>query len=503
MPAIYWYRSLENCLELLETLTVSSPPEPSEQPRSAPLPAPESHFSRAGVISVLALITLVLVLFTGLSVSYFPELVQPTPSVTTTSIRVSPTETPTLARPLQIPPDNMSATALPMPANQYGLYEQKDNIYMTPLAGGSPVLLHTPSYLYSRAVPPIVTPDGQLLYSGDGLWLTKLFQDTPRKIATLAPDQVITSMVLNQDSTMVAWSTEPKNGSGTVNIYAGPLNASQLVYQHSASNCPCFRVFSFLNNNQASKQHTTLLLTDDRGDHRAVQYGLWTLDIANLPLSSATSSPVATVMPTTTATATASSVQTQLLDVNAFQMPLALAPDGSTLLYSTYGGVVPEPTNGSVPEDIAALNYANSLSLATVDDQALTLQAQQVLLPEQHGLSGIADYHWEMSPLFSPDGHTLVYVVFSSDNQPPFNRHSALYAVQITGHGTQMHAAQPQLLATGSSRFIEPGAWVNNQTFTFYADTVIYMLDIKSGTITQVAQVHSYAHIVATVQRQM
>jgi hypothetical protein len=267
-------------------------------------------------------------------------------------------------------------------------------------------------------------------------------------------------------------------------VHAGSLDGTQaVVYQQSAANCPCFRVFSFLNGS-GQNGHTTLLLTDDRGDHREVQYGLWTLDLSHMPPDA----------------------PQPLLGEDTLQMPLALAPGRNLLLYSTYGGIVPEPTNESVPDDIAALNYANNLSFTPISGKPLALGAVQTILSEQHGLSSIADYHWVFSPQFSPDAHTLVYVVFSSDNQLPFNRHSALYTVSINGSGSSVRASRPQLLATASSHFVELGVWLDNHTLSLYADGTIYTLDTHSGSLTaiqQFASANTYAHIVATlVQKQ-
>ena len=130
-------------------------------------------------------------------------------------------------------------------------------------------------------MPPRVTPSGQLLYSGNGLWLTNIFTDMPEQIATLPPGQVITSMVLSNDGTTVAWSTEPANGTGNNMLYVGPLEKSVPVYLHDATDCPCYRAFAFLQG-KGLKANSTLLLTNDRGDHRAVHYGLWSLNLVRL-----------------------------------------------------------------------------------------------------------------------------------------------------------------------------------------------------------------------------
>ena len=54
-------------------------------------------------------------------------------------------------------------------------------------------------------------------------------------------------MALSNDGTMIAWSTEPVDGTGNIDIYAGPLAAPTIVYEQPALDCPCFRIFSFAN----------------------------------------------------------------------------------------------------------------------------------------------------------------------------------------------------------------------------------------------------------------
>lgn len=503
------------------TQQLSSPPE-QPQHTSQPLPKAEPRFPRIGIVSVLILIVLLLILFTGLSIHNVPQLVAlaqstATPGITPTSPQTpQATATPTSIGPVQIP-GNAVATHTPTPTTQYILYEQQQGsdpqygLYLIPATGGTPQLLNTPGYIYSRSVSPVLTKSGQILYSGNGLWLIDPFQGNPHQIATISADDVITSMVLNSDGSMVAWSTEPKDGNGQISVHAGFLDSTQngttqnstqaVVYQQSAANCPCFRVFSFLNGS-GQNGHTTLLLTDDRGDHREVQYGLWTLDLSLSHAPTATPQPTATSQPT--ATPQPMAIPQLLLDEDTLQMPLALVPGHSLLLYSTYGGIVPEPTNESVPDDIAALNYANNLSFTPISGKPLTLGTVQTILPEQHGLSSIAEYHWVFSPQFSPDARTLVYVVFSSDNQLPFNRHSAVYTVNISGTGSHMRAGVPQLLATASSHFVELGVWLDNHTLTLYADGVLYTLDIHNGTLTAIQQFasgNSYAHIVASLMQ--
>jgi len=373
-------------------------------------------------------------------------------------------------------PNNQKTPPLQLPGERYIIYEQQNNLYMVPSSGGLPQLLPAPGYVYSEAVRPILTATGQLLYSGNGLWLMDIFDGTSTQIATLAPNQIVTSMALSNDGTTVAWTTESIDGNGDADIYAGPLAEPVLVYQQPEAACPCFSVFSFMHG-PGEQGNTTLLITDDQGSHEGVKYGLWSLDLtARLP-----------------------AVPQPLLDENPLQGPLALAPNENVLLYSSNEGVVPIPTDGSVPIDIASLTYANSLNLATLSEQPLALSVPQVVLPVQHNLSNSAAYHWVTSPTFTPGAHTLIYVEFSSDSQAPFHRHSALYTVQFTGSGALLHMARPRLLATSSALLIELGAWFNNHIITFYADGALYALDVHTGAVTTILQTGAYARIIAVV----
>src|SRR5438270_6480690 len=154
-------------------------------------------------------------------------------------------------------------------------------------------------------------------------------------------------MALSSDGTTVAWSTEPSGGDGVIDIYAGPLTAPTRVFEQLSSNCPCFRIFAFLNG-QGKQSNTTLLLTDGQQSHEAIQFGLWELNIAN---------------PTP---------QPLMDEGNSQQGPLALAPRSNILLYASYEGEVPKPSDGSVPDDVATLTYPNNLDMTTLDVQPLT-----------------------------------------------------------------------------------------------------------------------------------
>ncbi len=470
---------------------VTDPPDQNEQRVSQPLSEPRFRLTRAGIIFSLLLVVLLLLLFSGELVYSLVRTAQAaqtaaTPTLSATSgLQASPTSkstgtaTSTTTPGLQTLPitvlKHQDAPPLQLSASQYIIYEQSNTLYLVSATGKYAQVIPTQGFISDNAAPPILTPTGQLLYSGDGIWMTNVFGGTPTQIAPLAAGQVITSMALSDDGKMLAWSTEPANGVGTLVIYAGPLSNPAIVYQQSATNCPCFRVFSFMHGTSAQAD-STLLLTDDRGSHQAVQNGLWSLDINVTP---------AALQP--------------ILAEDPAQGPLALAPFSNTLLYSSDEGTVPDPTDGSVPPDVAALSYANSLSITTLNGVSPTIGNSQVVLPEQDNLSNGAQYHWVTTPIFSPDAHTLAYVEFSNDQQEPYDRHSAIYTVQISGSGSQMHESKPQLLATTTSQLVELGPWYNSHILTLYADGTLYALDTQSGSLTIFAQPSSYARIVAVV----
>jgi hypothetical protein len=215
-------------------------------------------------------------------------------------------------------------------------------------------------------------------------------------------------------------------------------------------------------------------LTDDRGDYRSVQYGLWALDLARKP----------------------GQKPRQLMSGVQPAGPLTLAPNSHMLLYSGYEGFVPSPIDGSVPAGASSLNYANSLSILTSGSNAPTARSEHIVLAAQHELSNTAEYHWVTTPLFSPDEHTLIYVEFSSDAGDPYARHSALYTVHLSGSGTNLRVGKPQVLMTTSARFMELGSWLNAHIVTFYADSNLYALDITTSTATVLANVRATAKLV-------
>lgn len=375
------------------------------------------------------------------------------------------------AQPLQSPGGGDLAP-LHLLAGYSVIYEQSQGISLLSTPNGVSHTLKTPGYIYNRAVTPIVTAAHELIYSGDGVWITSLASSHPRRLATLPSDHVITSLALSTDGTTIAWSSAPKTGNGSVVIYSGPLASPGRiiqVYQHSAAQCPCFRVFSFLHSH-------SLLLTNDRGDHRQVQYGLWRFD---LPENAGGS--VAQPQP--------------LLPSDIQQGPLLFSPQTNTLLYSSYEGFVPMPDSG-VPADITSLNYANSLLVASMDQGQGNLAGRRVILPEQQALSGPAAYRWVATPQLSPDGRTLAYAEFSSGDRLPFARHYALYSASPDDAGKE----NPQLLATASAQYVELGPWLTAHILTFYANNALYALDMQHGALTTLAQTGAYARIISVVE---
>ncbi len=430
----------------------------------------EPQFFKPSIISLLALLGILLFVFTGLIVRGLPAALRPPVPVGATPTSTATGQPIPAANILQVPGSG-SPAPLTVPPGYSVVYEQQNNIYVMSASNGTSHVLATPGYIYNRSVTPILTPSGQLLYSGNGLWLTDLSSGDARQIATLPAKQMVTSLKLSSDGKTVAWSTQPLSGNGNVTIYAGPLEQSQPVYSHAITQCPCFRVFSFMNDK--AKQNT-LLLTDDRGDYRSVQYGLWVLDLGQK----------------------FGQKPRQLMSGVQPAGPLAVAPNSHLLLYSGYEGFVPLPTDGSVPMGASSLNYANSLSILTSGSNVPTASSQHVVLPVQHELSNTAEYHWVSTPLFSPDEHTLIYVEFSSDAGDPYARHSALYTVHLSGSGAHLKVGKPQVLITTIAHFMELGSWLNSHIVTLYADGTLYALDITKSTATALMNVQTTAKLV-------
>ena len=402
------------------------------------------------------------------------------PSNRTPSPAASPTltPTPTVTSPLT-PPNNVIVSPLQLPTNHMVLYEQQNGIYMvSSTAESTSQQINAPGYVYNEAIRPILTPSGQLLYSGSqnnstGIWQTDIYNGTTTQIMSFASDTIITSMALSNDGTSIAWSTGPLNGNGLVDLYAGPLTSPAKVFEQSATDCPCFHVFGFMNGT-GKQGDSTLLLTDDLQSHEANQNGLWTFDLTN---------PSATPQ--------------QLLTEDAQQGPLALAPYSNVLLYSSNEGVTPVPTDGSVPTYVATLYYANSLNVTTLSGQPITVGPTQTILAEQHNLRNSADYHWVTTPVFTTDGHTIVYVEFNSDSQSPYDRTSAIFEAQINDSGNSLAVGRPRPLATSTDQLLELGPWFNNHTLTFYSDNSLYAVDIQTGATAFIVHAGTYARIIA------
>lgn len=452
-------------------------PEKKSQSNAQPKSRQEVFLRRFSVLISLAFSCALLLLFTGHSVYTFarPLLHKTSPSSAQTAT-VTPLNRNSPLSPAVAP--TQANGPLLLPDNHQLIYQQADAIYMvpmvnqpqgkkaTPIIPPRPVAINTPGYVYNRSVQPILTPAGQLIYTGDGIWQTSTSNGHPQQIAPLAKGEIITSLVMSSDTTTLAWSTAPLNGQGTISIYVSHNNsAPQQVYQQTAATCPCFRVFSF-----ANQANDTLLLTDDRGDHGTVEYGLWKLTI-----NQTSGTPVA------------------ILPAQDRQGPLAIQPQSNALLYSSKEMLPPFPSNRALPNELAAQAYPNSLLMAQLDLAKNTLNTPQEILPPQPEQSDISNYRWAATPTFSPDGHTLVYVLFASDNFEPYGRHNALYVVPTDN---QQKGAQPQLLATASSSFIELGPWLSNTMLTFYADNWLYALDTTTGMTVTIAPTSAYARII-------
>jgi hypothetical protein len=408
----------------------------------------------------LLIVSSLLVIFTGMLAGYLPQAVQ---FVYSSYFHVSLQK--------QSEPEKLPRSLV---------YEQAGQLWMISSWGGIPQKLSTPDYIYNRAVPPLFTPSGQLVYSGNGIWLTDPFAGHPRRIASLPVDQVITSMVLSQDGSQLAWSSASVSGKGTINLYAGPLGATVLVHQQSASINPSFRIFSFLDN-PTSLKDKTLLLTEDHGDHGAVQQGLWIFNPKAQPQLLLASDPP--------------------------QGPLALSPDGSHLLYTNWEGYTPAPEDGSLPIDAMAQSYANDLHIAAIDPQAAKLANSQVIVPEQPlpqpEAMATSLYHWIMMPCFSPDGSMLAYIEFISNQNSYFLRSSEIYAVSIKNSGTQPTLGLPQSIAFGNSGYYELGGWLDEHYLTLYGNGGLYTLDVQHEKVTRIILTKGYVQIIGAVARGM
>jgi hypothetical protein len=442
----------------------------SHSPDAVPIPGKRKLFSARG--SIFALVLILAIFFVVLSTLFFSTLPQLLQSA------------PLKSRAVQIDDDTSvvlsgkTAAAPLITTGQSMVLEQHQGLSLLATTDGHITALSTPGYAYNSSVPPVLLSSGLLLYSGDGgIWQTDIFHAAPKRIASFPVDQVLTSLVVSADGLGIAWSTAPSEGPGPVRIYAGTLDHVVQVYQQSTAQCPCFRIFAFFDSS-AGHTRPALLLSDDRGDHNSVYYGVWLLNLDSLP-----------------------SAQPQLLlSGTPSQGPLALSPMSNTLLYARVKGFVPAPTDNSVPDELAAQSYANSLSLISLDPSSPQRSSEQELIASQRLRSNSAEYHWVTTPTFSPDAHTLIYVLFSSDSGEPYVRHNSLY-LSTFADASKAQASKPELLASCSADFIELGPWLNNRLLSFYADGGIYLLDTQTNGLVKVSAVSGdYTRIIGVVK---
>ncbi len=436
-------------------------PSPEETPLSTlpdkalAMPAP-----RLSILAFLALVTLLLMLFSGLFLRALPTLIK---------------EVQQASLPLFQAPGGASLPSARLPANKYVLYEQQNGLYLVQTSSGKVREVDAPGYRYNPAVPPVLTSSTSVLYSGDGLWLVDLFQGQARQIATLPSDQVITSLVVSRDGKSLAWSSASQDGRGTRTLYAGPLESTTIVRTQTADSCPCLRAFAFVSQSDSSESEGLLLTDDhgDHGDHGSVQHGLWVLPLHD------------------------GAQPRQLLSSDPPQGPLALSPRNNLLLYSSREGYIPAPINGNIPASVATVSYASNLLLSALDPKvSAPLTSYSVVSAHQ-----TMDNPWFSTPVFTPDEQSIIYIQFSSEDQWSFARSYALYKVSLSGEGKGVRSSAPQLLSTSSAAYVELGSPLDSSTITVYADNALYAFNVQKHMLTEIAQTASYAHILAVVER--
>jgi len=442
-----------------------------------------------GLLAVIVFLSLFFLLFAGLTVSILAQSMvdQASPNEQQAATTPTPTQVQGPLTPLQ---PQAAGQRIPLPAHRSLLYEQADGIYTIPIKNLQPentakpaptptppqaTKLNTPGYEYNQSVPPLLTPANQLVYSGTGIWVLDLHHNSVKRIANWSDDVVITSLVMSQDGSTIAWSTAPLSGYGTVNIYVQQLNgAPQLAHQQVSGRCPCFRVFSVLNSQQS---HPTLLLTNDYGDHDPAAFGLWMLN-----------------------TAQSGQQPTQLLDTQLEKGPLVSSLQANMLLYAGNEMLTPLPSDRSMPVPVGTEYYANSLYLAQVNSQQQKLTNRQEILSPQQQQSNIGLYHWVTTPTFSPNRQTLVYVVFSSQSDGPYTRHNSLYTAHLQYQNGNVKVSAPQLLTPAANvHLLELGTWLDDNTLTFFADGSFYALNVQSGTAAFLGTASGYAHIIGSI----
>ena len=108
------------------------------------------------------------------------------------------------------------------------------------------------------------------------------------------------------------------------------------------------------------------------------------------------------------------------------------------------------PEDGTAPEEIGLLSYANDLNIAAIHVQVPNLASSQVIVPGQPLLKSQAiatsTYRWIMTLRFSLDASTLAYIEFTSNPYEPFTRSSKVYAIDIHSSGTQITLGSPRSL---------------------------------------------------------
>lgn len=373
-------------------------------------------------------------------------------------------------------PDNTPFPSSTLSTDQFLLYAQSQQITRFSPTNGERQQLITPGYQYNRAVPPLLTPSGQLIYSGNGIWITDTAFANPQQLVQLAADRMLTSLVLSQDGNSLAWSSAPRVGNGTIEIFAGPLEQTTQIYQQENTQCPCFRAFAW-------QQGPVLLLTDDLGSTNQVQHGLWQLD----PAHPTTPQPILANIPP--------------------QGPLALSTqtDDPFLFYTSTYGYVPMAEDGSVPTALMTQSYANDLTLAHLDSTSLT-NAQDIIAsqtmhevqvtrePVRYQSTPVTTtYHWIMTPHFSKDASLAAYIQFTTDVEAPFTRRSQLYLLNLQ-QGNQ--TLTPQLQAIQSTGYVELAGWLNDHTLILWANNELQALDIQQGTLTTIASDQDYGQII-------
>jgi hypothetical protein len=461
-------------------------------------PTPRSRrFRRKGWITLAAILGAVLV-FLGIGAamtllapgrgSRYPSAVGtpvfvPSPSPTSRSTTgVAQPAAP--APPISGTPSTGAPPQLPKDAGL--IFTSQDAIYLLTPASGTPELLHTPGYL--PGIPPSLTSDGHLLYAGDGLYLADLLHrdsTAPLQIASIDPTaQIIASASSSPDGQHFYWSVEPRSGAGTITFYTatitpavgdvGPnagiatqtVSAPQIIYTQPADACPCYMLFGPAPGDAAGP--TTLLFTDDLDAPGEQGTGLWPFDLAS------------------------GQIGTALLPGSQGHIPLTLSPDRTLLAYALTSGVVPEPTDNSVPPQIGGEPYGDSLTVApwNIND----LGAPLTIVSPQSNAPTLSAYHWIATPFFSPDARALAYIQFSADDVGPYDRHSTLYLAPTDG------SAAPTIIATFSARMVELGGWLDGHTLLFYADNGLYALDIHTAAYSLLGAVSDYSTILGIMR---